>query len=732
MDKNGLSIIVPTWNEEGNIDELLKRIDFTMRNYEIPYEVIFVDDNSTDSTRNRVEEAKLHYPVKLYVKIGKKGKAFSILEGYRYATFDIVAMIDGDLQYPPEYIPYMYNEIKNGTTDVVVANRETKRIGFIRKTVSNLYQIFFGHLLHGFDVDVQSGLKVFRKEIIQRARLSPTKWSFDLWFLHAARNGGYSIKSFPIPFERRNSGKSKVDISTGYELGVSAIKLKLEGNNIIPFTLEMEQKEGKGFHYKGKKYITHSELPHSKSALTRLTMEEIMLVILFIILFIAGLTINWHITIVIFVAIITFLYFVDLVFNFFLIIRSFRKSQEIVVSEEEINTKTDWPLYSIFCPLYKEWNVVTHFVDAMGKLDYPKDKLQILLLLEEDDAKTIEIVRSMTLPAEFEIIVVPDSSPKTKPKALNYGLIHARGEYMVIYDAEDRPEHDQLKKAVIAFEKCDPTVKCIQAKLNFYNAHQNILTRAFTAEYSLWFDLVLTGLQSINAPIPLGGTSNHFNLNDIKRLNGWDAFNVTEDCDLGMRVLKNGYHTAMLDSTTFEEANSNLFNWYKQRTRWIKGYIQTYLVHMRNPKEFFNKWSDIDLWTFQLIVGGKTLSMFINPFMWFITILYFVERHYVGSFIESFYPTPVLYMGLFSLIFGNFLYMYYYMIGCAKRGYDDLVKYGFLVPFYWLAMSFAAWKALLEFLLNPHYWYKTKHGLNLNDNPKDNINNFEVTTITNI
>lgn len=308
---------------------------------------------------------------------------------------------------------------------------------------------------------------------------------------------------------------------------------------------------------------------------------------------------------------------------------------------------------------------------------------------------------------------MPHSFPKTKPKACNYGLTKATGEYTVIYDAEDIPDTQQLKKAVLAFRQSDPKIICIQAKLNFYNPHQNLLTRVFTAEYSLWFDLVLTGLQSIHAPIPLGGTSNHFRTNDLAKLKGWDSFNVTEDADLGMRLVKHGYRTAVIQSLTLEEANSSLKNWFGQRTRWIKGYIQTYLLHMRDPRGFIQTWREPHFLTFQLIIGGKVMSMFINPLMWIITVCYFVFRPQIGSFVDSFFPAPVLYMGIFSLLLGNFLYVYYYMVGCVKHGHDELVKYIWLVPFYWLAMSAAAWIAVYQFMVNPHHWSKTKHGLHL-------------------
>ena len=208
---------------------------------------------------------------------------------------------------------------------------------------------------------------------------------------------------------------------------------------------------------------------------------------------------------------------------------------------------------------------------------------------------------------------------------MNYGLNYVSGDYVVIYDAEDVPEVDQLKKAVLAFKKVPANVACIQAKLNFYNPHQNTLTKLCTAEYSLWFDLVLPGFQSISAPIPLGGTSNHFRRETLRELGGWDAFNVTEDCDLGMRLAKRGYTTAIVDSTTHEEDNSDVLNWYNKRSRWIKGYIQTYFVHMRNPQEYFTAGKGKDF-SFPAHRCGKILSLFINPIMWVTTICYFLFR----------------------------------------------------------------------------------------------------------
>ncbi|MCK5061410.1 glycosyltransferase, partial [Candidatus Parcubacteria bacterium] len=339
-------------------------------------------------------------------------------------------------------------------------------------------------------------------------------------------------------------------------------------------------------------------------------------------------------------------------------------------------------------------------------------KLDVMLLLEENDQETINAAEFIGLPEYVRTIIIPHSNPKTKPKACNYGLSMARGKYVVIYDAEDEPDPAQLKKAYLGFLSSPDDIRCLQAKLNYYNSRQNLLTRLFTAEYSLWFDVVLPGLQTIGTSIPLGGTSNHFRTKDLLELEGWDPFNVTEDCDLGVRIFKRGYKTAIIDSVTLEEANSQAMNWLRQRSRWIKGYMQTYLVHMRQPVKFIKE-SGIHAFIFQLVVGGKVAFMIINPFLWLTTIAYFAFYSLVGQGIEALYPPLVFYIAATSLIVGNFLYIYYYMIGCARRGHWGLIKYVFFIPVYWLMVSVAAVIAFYQLLTKPHYWEKTQHGLHI-------------------
>ncbi len=492
---------------------------------------------------------------------------------------------------------------------------------------------------------------------------------------------------------------------------------------IVPIRPENKYSmRGAGVIHKQTSFITHTTLHHSQSALSTFIPWQIAFIALLLLTATLGLIANPLITVTVVVGLLSAVYFTDVIFNIYVILKSLYFPPEMTFQTSKLKKLQDssLPVYSILCPLYREARVLPDFLDSIKKLDWPKRRLDVLLLLEKDDEETINAVSSMNLPSYVRKIEVPYSQPKTKPKACNYGLSLASGEYLVVFDAEDRPEPNQLKKAYLGFQQAGKNVVCLQAKLNYYNPHQNLLTRIFTAEYSLWFDIVLTGLQSINTAIPLGGTSNHFKTHVLRELEGWDPFNVTEDCDLGIRLFKKGFKTAIINSTTWEEANSDTKNWLRQRSRWIKGYLQTYLVHNRRPVSFIRE-HGIHAFIFQLIIGARMSFMFINPLLWLMTISYFALYAIVGPTIESFYPAPVFYMAVFSLVFGNFMYIYNYMIGVAKRRQWNLIKFIYLIPFYWLMASTAAAIAMYQLIVKPHYWEKTIHGLYLENKNRRGI-----------
>lgn len=710
-----LDIIIPVKNEEANIYPLVQRINTAMTSAKIPYKMIFVDDHSTDKTLDVLNVLKSSLPIEIYTKKGKPGKAYSILEGAEYATSQNIGMIDADLQYPPEVIPQMLEQLED--SGVVIAKRKTDHRSKLRKFITWGFTTVFSKLLHNLDLDVQSGLKVFKKEVIEKIDIKKiTPWTLDLSLVLTARDLGLGVSEVDIEFNKRVRGNSKVSIvRTSLEIGKNALKLKFFRKRQFLIKPESNSSmQGSGIALKGKRYITHTTLNEKSLALKTFNFWQKTFLWTAFLGITAGLLINPLTTVLAVVGFLSVIYFADVVFNITVMLKSLHFPPEIKIAQEDIEAleNKDLPVYTILCPLYREARVLPHFLDSIEKLNWPKSKLDVILLLEEDDEETVREISRQKLPAYVRVLVTPDSQPKTKPKACNYGLSSAKGEYLVIYDAEDIPEPDQLKKAYLGFKKSKNNVVCLQAKLNYFNPHQNLLTRFFTAEYSLWFDVVLPGLQSINTVIPLGGTSNHFKTTTLKELEGWDPFNVTEDCDLGVRIFKKGFKTAIIDSLTLEEANSNLGNWVRQRSRWLKGYMQTYLVHMRNPFELIRNhgWH---AFVFQLIIGARISFMLINPILWATTFAYFAFYAYVGPAIEEVFPTFIFYLAVTSLLVGNFSYIYNYMIGAVKRENYSLVKYVFLIPFYWLVASWAAVIAAYQLFVKPHYWEKTVHGLHL-------------------
>jgi len=368
---------------------------------------------------------------------------------------------------------------------------------------------------------------------------------------------------------------------------------------------------------------------------------------------------------------------------------------------------SELPVFTVLVPMYHEAEVLPILVSSIRKLDYPRAKLDVKLVLEAADLETIEAAKALGAEDLFEIIRVPDSQPKTKPKACNYALRFARGDYTVVFDAEDIPEPDQLKKVVALFRASPANVACVQARLNYFNRDDNFLTRMFTLEYSHWFDYLLPGLHLLNIPIPLGGTSNHFRTDVLIGLGAWDPYNVTEDADLGVRLTQGGYRVAVVNSTTYEEANGVLKSWINQRSRWIKGYMQTWLVHMRHPVQLYRRLGFVGFVGFQMFVGFPPFTSLINPLLWSLSAISLL----IGpQHVASLFPPAVLALALFDLLIGNAMYVYFNIVAASKRRWYHLVPWGLLAPAYWVLHSVAAYKALGQLITNPHYWEKTQHG----------------------
>jgi glycosyltransferase XagB len=360
----------------------------------------------------------------------------------------------------------------------------------------------------------------------------------------------------------------------------------------------------------------------------------------------------------------------------------------------------EFPIYTILCPLYREANVAPDLVAALDRLDYPTKALDIKLLVEGDDPDTIIAALAIAGASHIEVVIVPAAAPRTKPKALNVGLARARGDFVVVYDAEDRPHPQQLRAALAAFEDGGGDLACVQAPLTIDNADASWIARQFAAEYAIQFREVLPLLARFNLPLPLGGTSNHFRADVLRASGGWDPFNVTEDADLGYRLARDGYRIGVIGPPTAEEAPVTFNAWLNQRTRWIKGHIQTWLVVMRNPIRSAREMGLPAFAAMHLTLSGGLIAAFVHGPLAFILLTAMLS------------PYTLLGPADFILaLFGYCVAVFAALTACALSGSLSHARAALTMPFYWPLSTIAAFRALFELIIRPHHWAKTAHGV---------------------
>lgn len=370
------------------------------------------------------------------------------------------------------------------------------------------------------------------------------------------------------------------------------------------------------------------------------------------------------------------------------------------------NPSRNLPTISILVPLFREDKILPTLIKNLTAIDYPVECLEIKLLLEEVDAKTQTALEDLIIPDHFSVIRIPKDWLQTKPKAMNYALPYLAGDIIGIYDAEDRPEIDQLHKVANHFASAPANVACVQGRLDFFNSRENWIARCFTIDYAMWFRVMLKGVQKLGIPIPLGGTTIFFRRNVLIEIGGWDAHNVTEDAELGMRLARFGYHCEMLDSTTWEEANTHPLRWVRQRSRWLKGYAMTWLSHMRNPVQLWRDLGPRGFLGFQVIMLAGLTSHLAAPLFAMLWISSF------GVIMLPVSNLPPIFWGGFiiSMIVGELALLAVALTAIKSKEKRHLIPYILTLAFYWPLGSLAAFKAAFEVIFKPFYWDKTSHG----------------------
>lgn len=365
------------------------------------------------------------------------------------------------------------------------------------------------------------------------------------------------------------------------------------------------------------------------------------------------------------------------------------------------------PRITILVPLYKEKAIAAHLLARMQLIDYPRDKLELCLVMEADDDTTRTALEETALPAWVRPIMVPKGTLKTKPRALNYALDFATGDIVGVYDAEDAPAPDQLRKVACHFARRGEGVACLQGVLDYYNAPANWLTRCFTLEYAAWFRVVLPGLERLGLVVPLGGTTLFFRRKVLEELGAWDAHNVTEDADLGVRLARRGYRTELIATTTQEEANGRYWPWVKQRSRWLKGYAITYGVHMRDPAQLYRDLGARRFWGFQILFAGTLSQFLLAPVLWSFWVIPFGIAHPMQSLLTG----GVFWVVVACFILSELTNMFTHALGVTKADKMWLIRWIPTLHFYFPMAAAAAYKGMFELAWNPFYWDKTAHGI---------------------
>ncbi len=365
------------------------------------------------------------------------------------------------------------------------------------------------------------------------------------------------------------------------------------------------------------------------------------------------------------------------------------------------------PVVSLLVPLHREPDIAPRLVARLGRLNYPRELLDVLLIVEAGDGATRAALEGAALPRWMRVVEVPAGPIRTKPRALNYALPWCRGSIVGIYDAEDRPEPEQIHAVVRRFHERGPEVACLQGVLDFYNPRTNWLARCFTVEYAVWFRIVLPGLARLRLPVPLGGTTLFLRRAALEAVGGWDAHNVTEDADLGIRLARHGYRTELIDSVTEEEANCRPLPWVRQRSRWLKGYAMTWAVHMRAPRLLWRQLGPRGFLAFQVLFLGSLSQYLLAPLLWSFWVLPFGLPHPLADAL----PAEALPALVVAMLLAEATNIAVALTAVRGRHHRHLLPWVPTLHLYFPLGALAVYKGLWEMAARPFFWDKTAHGL---------------------
>lgn len=708
-----VSVIVPVENDKRYLQGCFDRLAGTFAGSTYAYEILVVDDHSTDGTEEFVRASAKSFPVRYIGLKNARGRARSIKAGLDASTGAVVVVIDPHLRCPRDSFWDMFAAL--GSAQIVVANRA--KYPFRAYTFfSYIYRWIFGRVMLWVEADVRSGLKMFRRSLLQSLRFDPQfdpRLGFDILLLYHARRVGWTIRSMRVPYSRplfHHGVLGAFPPRISLAVGVVHLNIRRVLRTLFPFLYPPEPVEyfTEGF----TNLNDYLFLSPTQSAKGHITPESISLAIVGSLVFVLCVAaLKWatgSAVITIFALSISIMYIVLVLFKLFIMCVSIAHPTEEVAPEDlSAVDDADLPVVSVMIPLYKEREIIPQIFQYLLDFDYPQDKLDIIFILESTDAETAQAFLEMHPPAHFKALLSPDVQPKTKPKAMNVAFKVARGDILVIFDAEVIPERDQLKKAAVMFQR-HPEAMYLHSKMDVYNAKTNWITRLYTGEFCYFYHYFLPGLVHSNYAVPISGHSTYFRRQVIERVGAWDAYNVAEDCDIGVRIYRKGFGSGMmLESHTWEQSTTTIPTWVRQRTRWIQGFIQTSIVQMRYPfllKRELKSWKNFAVFLF--LVPGNVLLNILNLMQWLMFTLWHTTH---APFLQIAYSGVTLYLSTFCFLVGNFMFTFYSMFALYRRKHYAIVPWGILSFVYWIMLGVATVRSALHLFLHPHKWDKTSH-----------------------
>ncbi len=710
--KNMVSVLVLAHRSHVHLPHIIRGLLAALNNTGEEFEIVVADEGAFYvNTREYLEAMSAKAPIRL-LPLGKKGLVTSVelaqLDGNRIVIFD------ADMRLTAQSVEEAVNALEEH--DVVAAYPGARRLSLLRGVQMFFCKLFSLPLRPLLAGSMPGGLRAYKRSVldaVEGMRGFRIDLEFDAQALYNARRLDLSVAHVSAALDDRYLAAwtyRRISSRVVASMRLWHLRVLRFGEVAFPFTAPPEQAEFTAAGFTNvRDYLFLSENESAKRHITKETVALLWYVALFLVGFVGAVSYTTQQSVFrVVVELLSVVYLSLFLLKVYVTSRS-RRYPYFHVSEEDIAVlePDDLPLMSIFIPLYKEQEIIPQIFHRIAHLDYPIEKLDIIFILESNDTETIEAFKSHDPPAYFKALLCPDVLPKTKPKALNVAFQKSRGDIIVIYDAEVLPEVDQLKKVCVAMKK-NPGAMYVHTRLNVYNAEYNWLTKLYTAEFAFYYDFFITGLVSLNVPLPISGHSIYFKREVIEKVGAWDPYNVAEDCDIGIRIFRHGFGSGlMLDSFAWEQSTTTVHTWIAQRTRWYKGFLQTTMVHLRFPmllKHDLGSWRNF-FW-FLVLVPGNTLINALNLFQTVFLLLYLATR---WVYIEEIYAGLPLYIATFSFITGNYLFTYFNLIGLYSRKEYNLVLTAYFTPGYWLLLGYATMRSIFEFFLHPFSWSKTTH-----------------------